>query len=128
MGFLKFSRYLAVLFALGLGVGETVLNWGHWQYAPLWIVDYFIAVWLLWSVWRSRNGQGLHHLLSAWAFTAGVFYIALFVNLEPEYIAYSQPDVLLLWLMGFMLVLSILGFVTALWAVSANHIDQGTTR
>jgi uncharacterized membrane protein len=121
---LKISRVLAVVFALGLGVGETIINWGHWQYAPLWIVDYLIVFWLLWAVWQTRNGQNVHHLLSAWAFTMGVFYIALFVSLDPENAANSQSDSSLLILMGLMLGISLIGFLGALLALNSQQANN----
>jgi hypothetical protein len=80
---LAWSRYIAVLFAIGLGVGEAVMNWGRWQYAPLWIVDYVIVAWLLCAFVLTRAGQRIHVLLAAWAFTASVFYMALFASLDP---------------------------------------------
>lgn len=51
------SRRFALVFAIALGIGEAVINWGHWQYAPLWIVDYIyrglVALGLLQdSLWR----------------------------------------------------------------------------
>ena len=63
------------MFAVGLGIGEAVINWGHWQYAPLWIVDYVIVGWLFLGFRKTRSGHHVHILLSAWAFTAGVFYL-----------------------------------------------------
>ena len=81
---LAWSRYVAVVFAIALGIGEAVINWGRWQYAPLWIVDYVIVAWLLWAFVSTRGGHRIHLLLAAWAFTAGVFYMALFINLDPQ--------------------------------------------
>jgi uncharacterized membrane protein len=112
------------VFALGLRIGEAVINWGHWQYAPLWIVDYLIVFWLLWAVWQTRNGQNVHHLLSAWAFTMGVFYIALFVSLDPENAASSQSDSTLLILMGLMLGISLIGFLGALQARNSQQANN----
>jgi hypothetical protein len=121
---LKISRYSAVVFALGLGIGETVINWGHWQYAPLWIVDYIIVSWLLWAVWQTKSGQSLHHLLSAWAFTMGVFYIAFFVSLDPENAANTQPDNTLLILIGLMLGISLIGFLSALQGLTRQQANK----
>ena len=33
---------MAIVFSVVLAIVETYLNWGDWQYAPLWIVDYMI--------------------------------------------------------------------------------------
>src|ERR687898_2071401 len=103
---LSWSRYSALLFAIGLGIGETVMNWRHWQYAPLWIVDYIIVGWLLWSFFKTRSGGHVHSLLSGWAFTAGIFYMALFISLDPAIPAHMRAAAVLLVLMGLMLGLS----------------------
>src|SRR5918995_1965554 len=108
---LSWSRYLALLFAIGLGIGETVMNWGHWQYAPLWIVDYIIVGWLLWSFFKTRSGRNVYTLLGGWAFTAGVFYMALFVGLDPISAYHLESNVVLLVLIGFMFAVSVIGFL-----------------
>jgi hypothetical protein len=28
---LQWSRYAALVFAVGLAISEAVINWGHWQ-------------------------------------------------------------------------------------------------
>jgi hypothetical protein len=109
------SRYLALLFAIGLAIGEAVINWGNWQYAPLWIVDYIIAAWLILGFVKTRHGSAIHVLLSGWAFTAGVFYMALFLSLDSATGIPADPALLIL--IGVMLGLSILGFLGALGSV-----------
>jgi hypothetical protein len=105
---LTLSRYIALLFAIGLGIGEAVINWGQWQFAPLWIVDYVIVGWLLWGFVSTRAGPlRIHRLLAAWAFTAGVFYMALFGSLDPQLALNVSP--VLLSLMGGMLAASVVG-------------------
>lgn len=113
---LTWSRYSALLFAIGLGIGEAVINWGHWQYAPLWIIDYLVVTWLAFGFLKTRAGQNIHILMSGWAFTAGVFYMALFVSLDPELARHINADTTLLVLMGLMLLLSSIGFICALSA------------
>lgn len=120
---LSLSRYMALLFAIGLGIGEAIINWGHWQYAPLWIVDYIIVGWLLWSFFKTRSGRNVHTLLGGWAFTAGVFYMALFVGLDPVSAYHLESNVILLVLIGFMLAVSVTGLLCALLAV---HTQQGS--
>jgi len=115
------SRYLALVFAIGLGIGEAVINWGHWQYAPLWIVDYIIVGWLLWAFFKTRSGGHVHSLLSGWAFTAGIFYMALFVSLDPAIPAHMRAGTFLLVLMGLMMGLSILGFLCTLLTIHAQQ-------
>ncbi len=78
------SRYLALLLAIGLAIAETIISWGNWQFAPLWIVDYLMAGCLLYAFYRTRKAENLYTLLAAWAFTLGVFYMDLFVNLDPQ--------------------------------------------
>ncbi|HEY3487403.1 MAG TPA: hypothetical protein VGL10_05005 [Gammaproteobacteria bacterium] len=104
------SRYCA-LAAVGLAIGEAVINWGHWQYAPLWIIDYVIAAWLVYGFYKTQSGGSLHTLMNAWVFTAGIFYIAFFVSLDPGLKTCMQTDPLLLGLIGFMLCVSIGGFL-----------------
>jgi hypothetical protein len=90
---LQWSRYTALLFAVGLGIGEAVINWGNWQFAPLWIVDYVCVVWLLAGFYQTRSQaisrQSIAVLASGWAFTAGAFYMALFISLDPEVAKYN---------------------------------------
>ena len=110
------SRYTAFVFAVGLAIGETILNWENWQFAPLWIVDYAIALWLMIGFFSTRQGKNLHILQSGWAFTAGVFYMALFVSIDPELAPYIKAAPQELFLMGLMLSLSCIGLVCALRA------------
>jgi hypothetical protein len=114
------SRYLALLFAIGLGIGETIISWGHWQFAPLWIVDYLMVVCLLYAYYKTRKAEHVYTLLAAWAFTVGVFYMDLFVNLDPQLAPPVRPGPILLALIGFMLALSLVGFFNALFAVRAT--------
>jgi hypothetical protein len=119
---LQWSRYTALIFALGLGVGEAVINWGHWQYAPLWIVDYICVAWLLAGFYQTRkktlDRQGIAVLVSGWAFTAGVFYMALFISLDPEMVKYDiSVNRTILILIELMLVIAALGVVTSFLAL-----------
>jgi hypothetical protein len=117
---LTWSRYTALIFAIGLGVGEAVINWGHWQYAPLWIVDYLIVVWLLIGFFQTGNKRNIVILLTGWTFTAGVFYMALFISLDAELAQYIKPEKTLLYLTGFLLTLSVLGMITS-WLAYRRH-------
>jgi hypothetical protein len=116
---LAWSRGIAVLFAVSLGIGEAAINWGHWQYAPLWIVDYVIVCWLLWAVVATRAGQRVHLLLAAWAFATGVFYMALFVSLSPQLGLKVSP--VLAALMGVMLAASVAGLCLAWLAMRTQR-------
>jgi hypothetical protein len=119
---LQWSRYTALLFAVGLGIGEAVINWGHWQFAPMWIVDYICVVWLLAGFYRTRSQtvgrHGVAVLASGWAFTAGAFYMALFISLDP---GVAKCDIgaggTILILIGLMLLIAALGVVTSFLAL-----------
>jgi hypothetical protein len=107
---------------VGLGIGEAVINWGHWQFAPLWVVDYVCVVWLLVGFYQTRSQavsrRSIAVLTSAWAFTAGVFYMALFISLDPEVAKYNiGAGRTILILIGFMLLIAALGIVTSFLAL-----------
>ena len=50
----KINLIIAILYSIILGIVEAMLNWGDWQYAPLWIVDYLIVIILLSAVFFSK--------------------------------------------------------------------------
>jgi hypothetical protein len=111
---LQWSRYAALLFAVGLGIGEAVINWGNWQFAPMWIVDYICVVWLLAGFYQTRSQavsrQSIAVLASGWAFTAGVFYMALFISLDPGFAKYNiGASGTILILIALMLLIAALG-------------------
>ena len=125
---LQWSRYTALLFAVGLGIGEAVVNWGNWQFAPMWIVDYICVAWLIAGFYQTRSQaasrQSIAVLASGWAFTAGVFYMALFVSLDPGIVFLTDigEGGTILILIGLMLVIAALGVgasFLALWRSKA---------
>ncbi len=124
---LVLSRYLALLFAVGLAIGETIVSWGHWQFAPLWIIDYLTSVCLLYAYYKTSKAENLHTLLAAWPFAAGVFYMDLFVNLDPNLPASMRPGPIVMWLIVLLLVSSLVGFLTALSAFRAQRIHPSAT-
>ena len=115
------SRYFALLFAIGLAIGETIISWGHWQFAPLWIIDYLTAAFLLCAFYLTRNAENLHTLVAAWAFSLGVFYMDLFVNIDPHLPANLRPDSVVIGLIVLCIVVSLVGFVAALFATRAQR-------
>jgi uncharacterized membrane protein YczE len=121
------SRYLALLFAIGLAIGETIISWGNWQFAPLWIVDYLMAVLLLYAYYKTRKAEHLYTLLAAWAFTVGVFYMDLFVNLDPQLPAHLRPGTIVMTLIVFCLAISLVGFFNALLATRAQNTNSKAT-
>jgi hypothetical protein len=57
-------------------------------------------------------------LFGGWAFTTGVFYMVLFISLDPEMAKYNfSPDRTILILIELMLVLATLGVATSFLAL-----------
>ena len=77
---------LATLYSIILVLVETILNtyWNDWQYVPLWIVDYLIALILLSAVFVFKQQLQNLILLLGWSFSVGVTYMALFISLDPN--------------------------------------------
>ena len=71
---LRVCRYLALVYASGLAIGEAMINsrQDHWQYAPLWIIDFVIVAYLIAGFWMSRRGRYVPILMSAYALSTGV--------------------------------------------------------
>jgi len=113
---LRYSRYTALIYAIGLGIGEAVINWGDWQWWPLWVVDYIIVFLLLIAFWRTRQPGRSLELAAAWAFACGVFYMALFVSLDllrEDRMEHVEGENIYLGLIALMLFLTVSGIVTA---------------
>ena len=106
----KINLIIATLYSIILGITEMILNWGDWQYAPLWIVDYIIVLILLLSVFYFKNNIQKKLLLIGWSFSAGVMYMVLFVNLEPN-INLTILDKNILFAVGIALTISFLGII-----------------
>ena len=108
----KLNLIIATLYSVILATVETLLNnyWNDWEYFPLWIVDYFIAIILLSAVFLFKNNYQKIMLISGWSFSAGVTYMALFISLEPSTL--KSPDIEgKLPLIALALIVSILGFI-----------------
>jgi hypothetical protein len=116
------SRYLALLFAIGLAIGETLISWGNWQFAPLWIVDYLMVILLLLAFYKTRERGNAYLLLAAWAFTTGVFYMDLFVYLDPLVPTNVRPAPYVMALIVLCLAIGLIGCVTALFATRAQNV------
>jgi hypothetical protein len=115
------SRHLAWIYAVGLAIGETIVSWGHWQFAPLFIIDYLVSVLLLLAFYSTRNGNKVHTLLAAWAFSLGVFYMDLFVNIDPGMPANLRCGPIVAWLIVLLIVVGLVGFFTALSAIRTQR-------
>jgi len=114
MNFSKPNRILAISYAVGLGIGETALNWGNWQYAPLWIVDYMIVAALLYGALQPSIEKSASILKAAWSFAFGVMYMALFISIDPAMMVFFEaPDVIIM-LMALLVSLSVVGFILAI--------------
>ena len=108
----KTNLIVATLYSIILAIVEAILNWGDWQYAPLWIVDYLIVIILLSAVFVCKKNIQRLMLLLGWAFSAGVMYMVLFINLEPIPTAVASPNIEgKLPLVGLALIVSIVGIV-----------------
>jgi hypothetical protein len=115
---------MALPFALFLGVGEVVVNWGNWGFWAFWVVDYIAVVLLLWgwNATRQRQPGAMSRLTGAWGFTCAMFYMGFFVHLET--VQQSGPglidDPALTRIIGVLFVLTIVGFTASLVAAGGQ--------
>lgn len=76
---LKFAAVLGITTGLVLAGVETLLNWGNWQWWPLWLIDYFAATGMivggLMTHRKSAGGQTI--LASGFAFTLAMAWMVL---------------------------------------------------
>jgi hypothetical protein len=102
-------------YAIGLAIGETVLNSSapQWQYAPMWIIDYVIVVFLIVGVWITRRSRNVPILMSAYALSTGVMYMVFFQSLDPDLPEAAQPHDILVTLMGLVFGISVIGLLGA---------------
>jgi len=118
----KINLILASIYAITLGIVEAFLNWGDWQYTPLWLVDYIIVVILLVAVFLFKANVQKMLLLIGWAFSAGVMYMALFLNLEPMTdITVIDQDILFSIVLA--LSVSVLGIVLSIIDKNSREND-----
>ena len=106
----KINLTIAVLYSIILSVTEVALNWGYWQYALLWIVDYLIVLILLLAVFIFKDNIQKYLLLTGWSFSAGVMYMVLFINLEPK-TTLTVLDNYILSGVGVALIFSLIGIL-----------------
>ncbi|MEM1263545.1 MAG: hypothetical protein AAGH76_14175 [Pseudomonadota bacterium] len=74
---------LSVITGVGLAIAETLLNWGDWQSAPFFIVD-FVGAALLVAGGASvlqRYSVGVALMSGGWYFCAGMVWMSFFGNL-----------------------------------------------
>jgi len=107
----KINLIIATLYSISLAIVETLLNWGDWQYAPLWIVDYLIVIILLLGVFVCKEFQQ-KVLLLGWSFSAGVMYMALFLPFDLiSGLTLAKEDINILFAIGLALGISLIGVV-----------------
>lgn len=79
---LKVSAILAILVGSLLAGFETLVNWGQWQWWPLWLVDYVGAGLLLLGGWLTLkcHASGDRLLCTGWAFNIGMAWMSMAGN------------------------------------------------
>ena len=103
----RVNRVLAVIYALGLGIGEAIKNWGDWQYAPLWIVDYVVVIWLLYGALIKDQIASARVLLGAWCFALAMMYMAFAISTDPSLDIVAGTGKLVL--IGLLMSVSLVG-------------------
>ncbi|MEL7537092.1 MAG: hypothetical protein AAFZ58_06180 [Pseudomonadota bacterium] len=75
---------LSVVTGAGLAVAETLLNWGDWQWAPFYVIDFVAAALLIVAGVRTILGRADAVALScaAWFFSAGMAWMSFFGNIQ----------------------------------------------
>jgi FtsH-binding integral membrane protein len=116
---LTICRYLALVYAVGLAIGEAIINsmQPHWQYAPLWIIDYLIVAYLLAGFWTTRRARYVPVLMSGYALSTGVMWMVYFLNYDPETPAEMRIKGPLIHLIGLIFAVSLFGLIgtTIVW-------------
>ena len=113
----KFSRWLAVAFAMVLAVAEMARNKDGWQWWPFWTVDYLAVGLLLFGAFGWRRGEAPNPLLTgAWGFSCAMFWMSFFGHLDDARrgAAAGDGDMTLTSVIGLMFALTVIGFVTSL--------------
>lgn len=122
---LKFNKILATIYALGLGIGEAVMNWGNWQYAPLWLVDYMIVAALLFGVLAKTPASAASRLKCAWVFAFAIMYMAFFISIDGAAQGFYETPKDLLFIIGALMGLAVLGFALSVLTEKAIGKKQG---
>ncbi len=85
---MRIPALMAVIYALGLAMFETLVNWGQWQWWPWWLVDYVAAAVLLAGGVLALRGQaqsdvplGTGIMLVGWGFALGMMWMSLAGNI-----------------------------------------------
>ena len=123
---LRLSAIAALLYAVVLTATETLLNWGQWQFWPLWLVDYVTAAILLWGgVAALRDDPRAPAILACgWGFALGMMWMSLAVNLQigPDPERASRVAGFYLGLIGTSLAYSLVGPLLTLGAAGQRKL------
>lgn len=116
---IRTSAYLALAFAGWLAISEIVRNWGDWQWAPFWIVDYMAAGLLAFGGQRALTTGTVRWLTGAWGFASAMFYMSFFSHIEQlrnAANAHSGPidEKVLTTIIGVLTVICFAGFFMSL--------------
>lgn len=81
---MKVFGVLTLLTGVGLALVETWLNWGDWQWAPFFVVDFVAAVLLVAAGALAIRGNRFAGamLMAAWYFCVGMVWMSFFANME----------------------------------------------
>jgi len=107
----RINKSLAAIFATGLGIGEAVMNWGNWQYAPLWIIDYIIVIWLLCGVFTKHREKSAIILISGWSFSIATMSMAAAFLTAPKYETVVEYSIVKLSLIILLIVVAVIGLI-----------------
>lgn len=116
---IRASAVLAIGFAVWLAIAEVVRNWGDWQWAPFWVVDYMAAGLLAFGGVRALRRGTVRWLSGAWGFATAMVYMSFFSHLEnlrTQANAHSGPvpEGNLTAIIGIILLLCFTGFFLSL--------------
>jgi hypothetical protein len=117
---LRYAALMALIYSAGLAGFETLVNWGQWQWWPLWLVDYVAAAMLaVGAIGVIRHySAGAAMLAAAWGFALGMMWMSLAGNIE----AGVDPDRaarvagLYIVLIAFSMAWCMAGLTLTLWA------------
>ena len=114
----KINLIVATLYSISLVLFETIMNlyWKDWGFYPLWLIDYLIAIILIFAVFFfKKNNQNLM-LLIGWSLSIGTTYMALFVSLDPNGLNSADIESKLPFFVLAILI-SIFGFVLTIFDI-----------
>ena len=122
----KINLMVAILYSIIIIVIETSMNvyWDDWNFYPLWIVDYLIAIILLSAVFIFKNNIQNSMLLMGWSISVGVTYMALFISLDPNGLKSEDIETKLpLFILALIVSIFVL-ILTIIDLQKINHLDN----